>query len=262
MECREVQALLEEFRRDAIPAIERDGVRAHLDDCPRCQALNEAALALGRALRSQLPRHSAPPALRRHVREATRQDRSRLVSLSNPWVSAGVAAGLALVLTLPFLLSRRSDMMHSLAAEVMSEHLRTVLTEEVQGSQENYKALVQRLRERTGVPLRWFYAGDPEIKLIYVRPILVLGKKGVGLVYQDQGGRMATYLVFPGEQVTVPASGRVQVADFRPYWGKTDGYALLLWKQDGLNCVLVSDWDRDRFLQLFLNVRRAAEPAL
>jgi hypothetical protein len=73
---------------------------------------------------------------------------------------------------------------------------------------------------------------------------------------------MATYLVFPGQEVTVPSTNRVQVADFKPHLGKTDGYSLLFWKQDGLNCVLVSDWDRDRFLQLFLNVRRAVEPAL
>ena len=262
MECREVQERLEEFRREALPARAREEVSVHLDQCRRCQALHEADLALARALRFGLPRHSAPPALRRRIRQVTGQDPRRFAFLSNPWVSAGAAAGLTLILLLPFLLRGRSDTMQALAAEVMSEHLRTVLAEEVEGNQENYEALVQRLRAKTGVPLRWFYAGDPEVKLVYVRPVLVLGKKGVGLVYQDQTGRTATYLVFPGEEVTVPSTGRVQVADYKPYWGKTDGYSLLLWKQDGLNRVLVSDWDRERFLQLFLNVRRAAAPAL
>ena len=57
----------------------------------------------------------------------------------------------------------------------------------------------------------------------------------------------------------MPATGRVQVEDFRPYWGQADGYAFLFWKWDGLNCLLVSDWDRERFLNLFLKVRRSAD---
>lgn len=235
-------------------------VRAHLDQCPRCQGLNEADLTLGRALRSDLPRHVAPPALRARIRQAARHARRRAVSLSNPWVSAGFAASLTLILVLPFLLRGRPDMMQALAAEVISEHLRTVLA--VQGDAEDYKALMEKIRAKIGVPLRWLYVGDPEVKLVYVRPVLVLGKRGVGLVYQDESGRMATYLVFPGEEVKVPSTNRVQVADYKPYLGKTEGYSLLLWKQEGLNCVLISDWDREHFLQLFLNVRRAADPSL
>ena len=261
MECREAQDALEEYRREALSDRAGAAIRAHLAQCDRCRTLHEADTTLGAALRLKLPRHAAPAALRRQILRVARRGRGRF-ALSNPWVSAAVAAGLTLVLVLPFLLRGRPDPLQALAAEVISEHVRSVLAEETEGSGENYKGVVQRLRAKTGVTLRWFYPGDPEIKLVYARPVLVLGKKGLGLLYQDQSGRMATYLVFPGEEVKVPATGRVKVADFNPYAGKADGYSLLLWKQEGLNCVLISDWDRDRFLQLFLNIRRAAGPSL
>lgn len=260
MECREVQGVLEEFRRDALPERERQEVRAHLDRCPRCRALNEADLVLGRVLRQTLPRHAVPPALRGGILRAAGRGRRGFALLSNPWVSAGIAAGLTLILVLPFLVrGRGSDPMQALTAEVMGEHLRTVLSEE-RGEAESHEVLVEQLRAKTGVALRWYYGGDPEVKLISVRPALVMGKKAVGLVYQDRTGHMATYLVFPDERITVPASGRVQIEDYKPYWGKADAYSLFFWKHEGLNCVLVSDWERERFLQLFLKVRRASDP--
>ncbi len=252
--------MLEEFRRDALPERERQEVRAHLDRCPRCQALNEADLVLGQVLRQKLPRHAVPPAFRGRILQAVGQRRRRFVPFSNPWVSASIAAGLTLILVLPFLArGRGSDTMQALTAEVVGEHLRTVLSEE-RGGGESYEALVERLRAKTGVTLRWYYGGDPEVKLISVRPALVMGEKAVGLVYQDHAGHMATYLIFPGEKITVPATGRVQIENYKPYWGKADGYSLLFWKHQGVNCVLVSDWERERFLQLFLKVRRASDP--
>jgi hypothetical protein len=63
--------------------------------------------------------------------------------------------------------------------------------------------------------------------------------------------------------VPIPDRERVQIARWRPAVRTEDGVALIVWKQSGLMCVmvsdLVSDSDLRRFKDYFIKVRSSTE---
>jgi len=73
-----------------------------------------------------------------------------------------------------------------------------------------------------------------------------------------------TYIIVPGGSVTLPERGRVQIERWRPVVKKENGFSLILWRQQGLLCVMVSDLvsddDLTRFKQYFVKVRSSTEP--
>jgi hypothetical protein len=83
------------------------------------------------------------------------------------------------------------------------------------------------------------------------------------LTYQDRDGYSVSYIVARGPNVAIPELGRVQIAKWRPLVTKDDGFALIVWKQSGLVCVMVSDLvsadDLGRFKEYFVKVRSATE---
>lgn len=63
--------------------------------------------------------------------------------------------------------------------------------------------------------------------------------------------------------VAIPDRERVQIARWRPAVRTEDGFSLIVWKQAGLVCVmvsdLVSDFDLKRFEDYFIKVRSSTE---
>jgi hypothetical protein len=72
-------------------------------------------------------------------------------------------------------------------------------------------------------------------------------------------GHTVTYIIVPGGSVVLPERGRVQIDRWRPVVKRENGFSLILWRQQGLLCVmasdLVSDADLARFKQYFVKVR-------
>jgi hypothetical protein len=70
--------------------------------------------------------------------------------------------------------------------------------------------------------------------------------------------------MMPGGNVALPEAGRVQIDRWRPVVRTESGFSLILWKQQGLLCVLVSDLvspnDLARFKEYFVKVRSSTEP--
>jgi hypothetical protein len=89
------------------------------------------------------------------------------------------------------------------------------------------------------------------------------GRRALALTYQDRDGHSVSYIVARGPNVTIPELGRVQIAKWRPLVTKNDGFALIVWKQSGLVCVMVSDLvsedDLGRFKEYFVKVRSATD---
>jgi hypothetical protein len=73
-----------------------------------------------------------------------------------------------------------------------------------------------------------------------------------------------TYVIVPGGTVTLPERGRVQIDRWRPVVKKENGFSLIIWRQQGLLCVmasdLVSEQDLARFKQYFVKIRSSSEP--
>jgi hypothetical protein len=221
---------------------------------------------LGRMLRERLPRHPAPPVLRAAVVEALIPTRPRQPwwTLWLPPAFSAVATALVMLLYLaPSLPSAPGvDPVQFVTRAVLAEHARNVFWGETRA--DVVPAALPRAMEESGVALSWVFTGDEDIQLINAKPTYLEGRRGIELAYQDVAGHTVTYIIVPGGNVTLPERGRVQIDRWRPVVRRENGFSLILWRQQGLLCVLasdlVSDEDLTRFKQYFVKVRASTEP--
>ncbi|HET7875988.1 MAG TPA: hypothetical protein VFN71_10755 [Methylomirabilota bacterium] len=220
---------------------------------------------VGRWLRERLPRHRAPAGLRAAVSQALLPE-----APGRPWwnlwlapaVSALATAMVMFIWLGPAISSRAPDPLQMLTRAVVTEHARTVLW----GSTRTdvVPSALPQAMEESGVALNWVFAGDDDIQLVNARPTWIEGHRAIKLAYQDTSGHTITYLVLPAGSLAIPERGRVQIGKWRPLLKRENGFSLIVWKQDGMLCVLasdlVSDEDLGRFKEYFVKVRSSTEP--
>jgi hypothetical protein len=221
---------------------------------------------MGRLLRERLTRHPAPPVLRAAVVETLMPDRPRRSwwALWMPPASAAVATALVMLLYLAPALPTApgADPVQLVTHAVLTEHARNIFWGETRA--DVVPAALPRAMEESGVALSWVFTGDEDIRLINAKPTYLEGRRGIELAYQDRAGHTVTYIIVPGGSVSLPERGRVQIDRWRPVVRKENGFSLILWRQQGLLCVmasdLVSDDDLARFKRYFVKVRSSTEP--
>ena len=219
-----------------------------------------------RVLRARLTRHPAPPELRRAVMQALEPAPRR--AWWTPWFAPALSAlATAMVMAAWMAQSQPTslvgDALQPLARAVVTEHARAASWG---GDQpEVVRAALPRVMEESGVTLNWVFLGDEEIWLVNAQPTYVEGHRGLSLAYSTAGGHTVTYMIVPGGSVTLPDRGRVQIDRWRPIVRREGGFSLIMWKQQGLLCALVSDLVSDddlaRFKEYFVKVRSSTEPA-
>jgi hypothetical protein len=220
----------------------------------------------GRWLRDRLPRYPASPRFRSALIQALAPPparRARPALWLAPAASALATAMIMLLWLAPSLPSSAPpDPLRPLARAVLNEHARTVLWGE--SRPDVVPAVLPRAMEESGVSLNWVFTGDDRIQLINAQPTYLEGRRGIELAYQDVDGHAVTYLILPAPSLVLPERGRVQVDRWRPLVRTENGYTLLLWKQQGLLCALVSDLvsdeDFDKLKEYFVKVRSSTEP--
>ena len=221
---------------------------------------------IGALLRQRLTRYAAPPAVRAAVVEALVPDRPRRPwwALWLPPALSAVATALVMLLYLAPLLPSApgSDPVQLVTHAVLTEHARNVFWGETRA--DVVPAALPRAMEESGVALSWVFTGDADIRLINAKPTYLEGRRGIELTYQDVDGHTVTYIIVPGGSVALPERGRVQIDRWRPVVRRENGFSLIMWRQQGLLCVmasdLVSDEDLTRFKQYFVKVRSSTEP--
>jgi hypothetical protein len=221
---------------------------------------------VGRMLRERLPRHPAPPVLRAAVAEALLPGPRRQPwwALWLPPAFSAVATALVMLLYLaPALPTAPSvDPVQLVTRAVLAEHPRNIFWGEARP--DVVPAALPRAMEESGVAMSWVFTGDADIQLINAQPTYLEGRRGIELAYQDVAGHTVTYIIVPGGSVSLPERGRVQIDRWRPVVRTENGFSLILWRQQGLLCVmasdLVSDQDLTRFKQYFVKVRSSTEP--
>jgi len=221
---------------------------------------------IGRLLRERLPRHPAPPVLRAAVVEALMPalPRQRWWTLWLPPACSAVATALIMLLYLaPSLPSAPgADPIQLVTRAVLAEHARNIFWGERRA--DVVPAALPRAMEESGVALSWVFAGDEDIQLVNAKPTYLEGRRGIELAYQDTSGHTVTYIIVPGGSVSLPERGRVQIDRWRPVVRRENGFSLIIWRQQGLLCVMVSDLvsddDLTRFKQYFVKVRSSTEP--
>ncbi|HVQ78303.1 MAG TPA: hypothetical protein VMT79_22495 [Candidatus Binatia bacterium] len=219
-----------------------------------------------RLLREQLPRHPASPRLRAAMIEmiAPPPRARRWGTWLAPALSALATAMIATLLIVPRLavIPPGVDSLSLLVHGAVAEQAHNMAWGQVQP--DVAPAILTRAMEESGIPLTWVFMGDPELRFVNARATLVERHRALSLAYQTVDGHAVTYVVLPGRTVVLPDEGRVQIEHYRPVLRQVDGFSLILWKQQGLFCVLVSDLvsedDVNRLKLHFLRIRSATEP--
>lgn len=221
---------------------------------------------IGRLLRERLRRHPAPPHLRTALTRMMEPDLR-----AYPWrawlMPALAAAATALVAAL--LLAPRLppspaglDHLQLLAHAVVAEQALNMARGDFRP--DLAPARLTRAMAESGIPLAWVFVGDEELEFADARAALVQGHRAMALAYQTPAGHAVTYVVLRGAAIDLPEGGRVQIDRYRPILRQVDGFGLIIWKQEGLFCALVSDLgprnDVAELKRHFVKVRAATEP--
>jgi hypothetical protein len=211
---------------------------------------------LGRRLATELPRHAAPARLRAAVAGATGRAAARPAWRLPVFASAATAMIAALLFITVLPRGGTGDPLDRVLRAVVAEHTRTILW----GSR-----TVLNADEQSGIRLLRRFDGNDRLNFVNTEPVYIDRRLGMALHYRDVDDHLITYIVLPGQGLSVPDRRRVQVDRFRPAVWEDSGFATIAWKQTGFMCLLVSDMvsptDLARFKQYFLTVRSATEPA-
>jgi hypothetical protein len=223
--------------------------------------------ALGWLLKERLPRFPSPPHLRAAIVMAAAGPETPQGRWGTLWMPpAAAAAAMALIMLLWIAPSLPTtvpgDPVRVLAHAVISDHARTILWGESRA--DVVPAVLPRAMEESGVALSWVFAGDDAIQLVNAQPTYLEGRRGIELTYRDADGHAVTYIVLPAGPLALPERGRVQIERWRPLVRTEGGFSFIIWKQQNLLCLLVSDLVSDADLaklkQYFVKVRSSTEP--
>ncbi len=221
---------------------------------------------LRRLLTERLPRHAPPPRLRAAIVEAAGRGAPRggWGTRWMPPVAAAIAMALIMLLWIAPSLqtTTANDPIRLLAHAVISEHARTILWGESHA--DVVPAVLPRAMEESGVALSWVFAGDDALQLVNAQPTYLDGRRGIELTYRDADGHAVTYAVLSAAALVLPERGRVRIDQWRPLVRTEAGFSFIIWKQQNLLCLLVSDLVSDADLaklkQYFVKVRSSTEP--
>jgi anti-sigma factor RsiW len=259
MSCDAVRDRLEEYRRGELPPEAARPVAAHLASCPACRSLQERDDALAALLRA-LPRTTAPPALARQLRDLG-APRPRLARwLGRPWVAAALAAAVVAAVLAPWVRvgERPADVLDALIQSSVTEHRRILLQLETQPPDvQDPDLLFARIRSVAEVEMPKILAGAGELRLLTARPTLLESRKSAAAALRYPASPVTTYFIVPGKDLPMPAEGRVQIDQYRPYMRQVNGFNVIYWKHDDMAYLMVSGLDREGCQKLFLTMRRA-----
>ncbi len=263
-ECRAIQALVPELLAGELEPEVGEAVEGHAASCPACAPVLTAERQMRDLVRAQAARPVAPVSLRERVGgliAPRRGLRGYLASLLGTPGGAAIASAVLVTLLLTpslyLLLAGRAEPIQMLAQASLTEHARAALSHGWLVEWADQESLLRYLRETLGLPLERLFGGDPELELLDVYPSVVMGEKGVAILYRDRTGRTSTLLVLPGRGLAIPARDRMRIETFQPYLARADRHTLLIWKQEGLTYSLVSEQDEAALARVFLKIRKA-----
>jgi anti-sigma factor RsiW len=247
MDCEQARDQLHDLRRGRLEPARAEEVRGHLTGCEGCRREAEAEAVLDQALAERLPRHPASPALRRQL-EALVAGRPGSQAPSGParqvrrLLAPALAAALALLST-ALLVERQArtqgDVAERLAAELVSDHLRQLVSVHPLDVESSVTHEVKpwfegRLDFAPAVP-----PDGGDLRLLGGSVGYVLDRKAAVISYAVRRHRV-TLLAFPAAGLPWPAPDRT-LGGVPARALSQRGFSVLLWRDQGLGYVLVSD---------------------
>ena len=269
MDCSEAYERLNDLNRGRLERSLAEAVRAHVATCVSCAEALRLDAELRARIRAEVPRHTAPPALRARIQalliEAApappaprRLARWRDWLFDRPWIAGSLAGAVAIVLLAwagSLWLAR--DPVTLLAAQAIDEHSE-YRKEAMARPAADPPAVVRDLTLQVKYPLAPIFPGDSQVQLVSGAVSDLSGRRAATLVYRDRANRYTTLFLMPEGGITIPAEDRMPIETFKPYHREVSGRQLLLWKQGSLACLIVSDLDKAGTAAMFLKIRKAA----
>lgn len=226
MTCAEARGLLDaHVDAELDPRTDRD-VALHLEACAACRARAEKIRAVGVALRAQVPRRTAPPALERRIRHASSSHASRPFPLVPLFA---LAASVVLVAVAAVLVLARPGPRALVARDVVNGHVRALLSGKTVD--------VASSDQHTVKP--WFPG-----KMDFSPPVPDLASAGFAL----EGGRVESVdghavaaLVYRRRQHVISVFLWPEGREPEPGAAERDGFHVRSFKAGGTTFTLVSD---------------------
>jgi anti-sigma factor RsiW len=265
MTCDDIRIHLHDFQRRRLDPALHGAVGQHLEGCAACAREAEAELALDELLEQRLPRHAAPPSLKRRLgllagrpaAPSALRAPSRWARVAAPALAAGFLLAAGGVIGQRTVSGRSA--LASLESEAVNDHLRVLASQhpvEIEsGGKHQVKpwfegkldfAPVVPAPEGTELELRGGSVG------------FVFDRKAAVLVY---GLRLhvVTLLVFRAEGLPLPDPGAPGAGPIRTRGASARGFNVVLWRSGELGYALVSDANAKELADL--GARLAAETA-
>jgi anti-sigma factor RsiW len=252
MKCEDVRDQLLSHQRGQIDKESQAQIASHLASCENCRLAAAAEAGLSDLLEQQLPRYSAPVALKQSLAErvaapaakplGTRRFRRYLTPL------ASALAGAALVLvavrvTQPSFL-RSSLVSADLVEEGVNDHLRVVASSHpVEIESGGIHQVKPWFTGRLDFAPRVAFSGDDQFKLEGGSVGYFRDRKAAVFVYKVRLHTISLF-VFRADGLPWPTRGLANVGPLRVDASVSRGFNVLLWRDGELGYCLVSDVNR------------------
>jgi anti-sigma factor (TIGR02949 family) len=266
MECAEARDHLADLNRGQLDPELVAAVRAHVSQCPICQAELETDATIRDMIRAQAPRYTAPPALRARIEEViARPARGERAGWwrglrRHPW-AVGALAGAVCVLLLVWARGMwlAGDPVSRMSAQAVAEHAEYIREVKTRPAADPVTVL-KELRSQVDIAFEPIFQGDPQVQLVAGMVGELSGRRAATFIYRDTAGRYTTLFLMPGAGIVVPEGDRMTIETFRPHYRTASGRSLILWKHRDLAWLLVSDLGKTEVPAMYLKVRKAANP--
>ncbi len=247
-----LEAQLDAYLDGELAAADARALEAHIAQCPECARWRDDRVTLRAAIKSQIPVLRAPDVLRQRVRTQIRSgSRFRAIVV---WRSLALAASVAVVAFGGWQLGLQRGRGESLAAEVLTSHIRSLMP--------GHLTDVQSSDQHTVKP--WFNG-----KLDYSPPVYDFAGQGFPLLggrLDYVGGRPVAALVYGRRQHVINVVLWPRDRDPRasaPAAHTRQGYHVLRWVTPDYTYWAVSDLglaELQDFERLLLQADSAAAP--
>jgi anti-sigma factor RsiW len=199
MNCGTVDRYLDAFLDGEVDASAGMEVEKHLASCQSCKERLEFAQWLKRSVKSQAASET-PQGMRERMQAALEAEgKVAQIRFDTTWRGTAAAAAVALVVFgLGGALELKGQEIHAAAAvapileDVVRAHVRSVPSEVAKREQ-----VPAYFEQRVGFPVQPVEFGDPSVRFVGARDILVGGRHAATLQYDVQGRRMTVVAFRP-----------------------------------------------------------------